>query len=314
MPKTPIVDDLQSKTVMVPDSTTESLSASSSSTKLDKMSQESRETNFAIKTLQPLLSRLPFLESLVHPSKESPNSVVNSTSKSTSNFSKSKSPLKPSQTSPTIFKALTDKLPPIESDLEILEQANRDRLSSADPLPDLLSNTSARDKSRRRSVEDKGKSTESDSTPIVTGRRKVCQTDFYQVIYPEPKRRKSADTARPSVKAKPAKACDTIGAATSKGWRGKSNILPSLNGDTDSPPTVSTSKSANEEKTTEGQCDTPCTTTKEKVSDCPILTITSLHVLCTTCMNSLYPSLCLLCTMYSVLLCIFASSLSLFVI
>lgn len=108
-----------------------------------------------------------------------------------------------------------------------------------DPLPDLLTDTTAQQ--RRRSSED--------TAPLIlTGRRKVCQTEFYQVSYPPPKRSKATESTQKSSKNRKSE-----GNTPSKGWRGKSNVIevPKVPAKASSPVALETDDSKKSKEPTE---------------------------------------------------------------
>lgn len=112
-----------------------------------------------------------------------------------------------------------NKLPSVEDDVRLIKEATPPSSIPTDPLPDLLVIATQH---RRRS------STEEATQPLLSGRRRVCQTDFYQVAYPQPKRRKSVDSAIPLLTKVDKKSRKSESSNTpSKGWKGKSNLLDS---------------------------------------------------------------------------------------
>ena len=252
-------DNQLNKTVMVPDSTTEPLSTSSSSADLSILVEP---PNKPISRPSRTLTKPYFVD----PLEETPP-LSNATSKNCSPMSKkvTKSQLTPSQKSPTIFKALTTNSPSIESDVEIIKQSKNDKISTTKTPPDTSNATSI----AKDLTPEKEKINEPEFTSMITGRRRICQTDFYKVVYPQPKRRRSADSPRPQVKPKSNKEINNSN--QQKGWRGKSNLLSSVIDSTTPSPLKSTSASplkstsASPLKSTSTSSPTPVTTTSAKV-------------------------------------------------
>lgn len=231
------------KSIMVPDSTTESLSAAPSPMNVD-----------IVQVQRQRFSSSP-VELALTPS-ASPTASLPLASSTTALATKTTSFIKSvlKQHDSPLAKPLLQGS--IDDDVMIIKQAEERRvaLNGAPELPlldsappadttpeppcktavDQMTNRNGKSSSVRKfrnseelspPVRDRKKFIEQ-TPPLMTGRRRLCQTNFFQVVYPEPKRKKIADSQNSPAKSKLAKPTEkSTLKSPSKGWKGKSNVL-----------------------------------------------------------------------------------------